>query len=318
MPENGDVFTLEDMNLFHHFIITTCSTLAPKANMIDTWRTVVPRLAVAHPFLMHGLLAISALHLAYLQPYERAKYCLLAAQHQDIAIGPFRKAMGNINAENCNAMFTFSSIIVAYGLASAQNPMDLLLSNTGDGSVAEWLLLLRGTSSIILTAWAYLEAGPMAPALEQVDKPPMNTENPNDHRLGDLSRLFALPSFLESNSTEDMEAYQTALRDLRKAFSICSRKDLNISLSSAVFTWPAMLAPRILNCLGQRREPALILFAYWCILFKKLDMYWYMKNRASELFSAIHQTLGPDWKEFVEWPRQEIQRMDCVFQEGLT
>lgn len=43
-------------------------------------------------FLMHGILACSALHLAYLDPSRRPKYVVEALGHQDRAIPGFRQA----------------------------------------------------------------------------------------------------------------------------------------------------------------------------------------------------------------------------------
>ena len=41
--------------------------------VLHLWSEHIPAEAVKHPFLMHGLLALSALHVAFLRPSESVK-----------------------------------------------------------------------------------------------------------------------------------------------------------------------------------------------------------------------------------------------------
>ena len=66
---------------------------------------------------MHGILACSALHLAYLNASERQGYLMTAAMHQELAIPLFRKAVSSTNAENCHAILAFVHIIAICSFA---------------------------------------------------------------------------------------------------------------------------------------------------------------------------------------------------------
>jgi len=52
----------------------------------------VSQIAAEFPFLMHGIPACSALHLAYLGPSQRPKYVAEALRYQDRAIPALRWA----------------------------------------------------------------------------------------------------------------------------------------------------------------------------------------------------------------------------------
>ncbi|KAK2764728.1 hypothetical protein CKAH01_04893 [Colletotrichum kahawae] len=57
-----------DLGLMNHFTSMTSATL-PGANL-HTWKDKVPKVATDYPFLMHQILAVSAFHLASLEPQK--------------------------------------------------------------------------------------------------------------------------------------------------------------------------------------------------------------------------------------------------------
>lgn len=81
------------------------------------WKETVPMMAMDHPYLMHGLLATSAMHLVYLRPDEAQKCLCLCDQHQVIAIAQFRKQLGGVNSHNAAAVFALAALLSAAPLA---------------------------------------------------------------------------------------------------------------------------------------------------------------------------------------------------------
>ena len=76
------------------------------------WMQYVPQQARQHAFLMHGILALSALHLAYLSNYQETKYLQLCDKHQSIALKRFREILsGEIDPSVSDALFALSATI---------------------------------------------------------------------------------------------------------------------------------------------------------------------------------------------------------------
>lgn len=76
------------------------------------WMQYVPQQARKHAFLMHGILALSALHLAYLSGYQDSKYLQLCDKHQTIALKRFREILsGDIDPSVSDALFALSATI---------------------------------------------------------------------------------------------------------------------------------------------------------------------------------------------------------------
>ncbi|GJC87701.1 sterol regulatory element-binding protein ECM22 [Colletotrichum liriopes] len=107
------------MELMHHYTTSTAHTLALRADMQDVWRTVVPQMGYEHPFVLHGILAVSAIHKAHLLPSQREKYLDIAAYHQTRGLEGFRTALFYIRDTNWKPSFCFSSTIVLYVCALA-------------------------------------------------------------------------------------------------------------------------------------------------------------------------------------------------------
>jgi hypothetical protein len=82
---------MNDLELLHHYTTSTYLTLTQDSPEHEhVWQIVVPQLAVKHPFLMHGILASSALHLAHVLPERQQEYTVLAANHESMALPAFR------------------------------------------------------------------------------------------------------------------------------------------------------------------------------------------------------------------------------------
>ncbi len=78
-----------------HFTQSTVYTFSSDPKLCEAWQTIIIRDAVSNPFLLHGILAISAQHLASLPrpsgvtfDYERH-----FRHHQDAAITQYREAL---------------------------------------------------------------------------------------------------------------------------------------------------------------------------------------------------------------------------------
>jgi hypothetical protein len=109
---------LVDLELFHTYSTSTYSTLFVCSALRDFWRITVPRLAIQYDYLMGEILALAALHIAYYRPEQRHQYLSIALTHHQSAS---QKAMGllkNINPENADALFMFSSLTTVVSRSS--------------------------------------------------------------------------------------------------------------------------------------------------------------------------------------------------------
>ncbi|KAH6671965.1 hypothetical protein B0J14DRAFT_84226 [Halenospora varia] len=118
------------------------------------WQRDIPQLAIKHPFLMRGLLAVSALHLGRTRLDEKTHYLAIAAYHQNLAMPSSYRyivedLVNRMDKENWQAILAFGTLTTVYAFASPHLPGSILFaglcSSTG---VPEWLRMLRGKRKI--------------------------------------------------------------------------------------------------------------------------------------------------------------------------
>ncbi|KAF2452812.1 hypothetical protein BDY21DRAFT_424866 [Lineolata rhizophorae] len=112
---------IADLELLHHWMSTNIITFDPVRTRI--LKTEFPRRGFRHPFLLRGLFAVSAMHLAYLHarsdPSTSHCYAVRAAEHQHIALGEFRAALARgIDEGNYEAVFCFACVLVPIAFVS--------------------------------------------------------------------------------------------------------------------------------------------------------------------------------------------------------
>lgn len=103
-----------DLELMHHWCTTTCDTMTLREDARYVWRVIVPTEGFLNKYVMHGLLAIAAIHRAYLYPAQREKYSKTSAYHLAVGLKEFRELISSpIDPNNWQPVFCFSSMITA-------------------------------------------------------------------------------------------------------------------------------------------------------------------------------------------------------------
>lgn len=285
--------------------------------MSNPWEKELPLLAFHCDFLMHGILSTAALHLAYKNPDQREKFNFLSVQHQEVALGPFRQAMSNITSDNCNQIFAFSMLLLTSQFASFQSPAFLLPSTeaTSYRVPANWIMCLRGCSSIYRQASLHINSGPagtlisLGTMVESAATSETTFLGSEDNRsLGFLAQnLLNLPTIKSSTTVTEMEAYVQSITWLCKLLTASSEISDTIVLRAYSSLWPVKLDDTFIRLLGEQRPPALIIVAHYCLLLKRCESCWFMKQCAYDLLEAILQDLPEEWLPYVEHPMLVIQ-----------
>lgn len=160
-PSTGvrPTFTLEDMQLLHHW--TTRVHLFHDATSEDDkwmWSEGIVDVAFQHTFLLHGILALSALHKTLVDDQgSRASLLAQADAHMSTSLATYLGLLEGIAAETVVPCFLLSSICFAYNLATAQveEPEDPI------GAILHCFRLLRGVKVVIGQHWLQLQKDPV-------------------------------------------------------------------------------------------------------------------------------------------------------------
>lgn len=264
-----------------------------------------------HPFLMHEMLAFSALHLAFQQPQQRRAYYALGIHHQDLAIKQVSKALPTLSPENSGAMFATSAVISLSTFASTG--LDALDPNTKSRPVMEDLMdifaLQQGMYSVLRQTHEHVLKGIFGLFLSDANEP--LREAPI---LGDiLSHLPGLTSFIESQAldpdicSEVLQHLASLKGCLQYAMNPCSpTRELRF-----LFLWPIHHTPRFCAMLRQKESPALAVLAHYAVAFRTTDsFYWFLDGWAERIIEAIAEAIEPSWRPAIQWPWDAVMKTE--------
>lgn len=303
-----------ELELLHHFTTETCYTLSDRHDSHELWRVTVPQVAFQHDFLMRGILAIAALHLSCLRPDRQAHWSHVAAKQQDAALGSFRRIMTHMDQSNCDAFLALSSLIVVYGFESPKNSDSLGMFNYNGQDSDEWLPLIRGVNSIIMSVWPWIKNGRLSGLLHDHVQEPPQTELPSilNEQLSHLENMCDHAS----GGPETINAYKTALATLRVCFVRMNNRPPYECEVSIAFLWPVLLPQEYITMLNEKRPEALVILAHYCIILHHLDDYWWMRGWATHIINNIHHELDDNWLYFIQWPTNVISVNQKVLTSG--
>ncbi|EEY14362.1 C6 zinc finger domain-containing protein [Verticillium alfalfae VaMs.102] len=281
-PSPSPGWNSRDLELMHHFTISTCDTLTSREDMRHVWRVTVPQEGYKHSYVMHGMLAVAAVHKAQLVPSERQTYITLAAYHQSLGLEGFTPLMFDVNRDNWKPIFSFASIVVLYVyLLPARSENQRLL--TPFPSILELFSFVRGIQSIMQKFVHYIPRTSFAPIIwsvwiTDVDDP----MNPDD--------------------------YLKAIDELVKVTRLLAHAGVSVE-SGMVMFWPYVIPERIMLDIEALNPHALLLLSYYCVFLNILEgRYWYSRGWAKPLMAEIDLQLSHhrELAELLKWPKEQI------------
>ncbi|OAP65109.1 hypothetical protein AYL99_01081 [Fonsecaea erecta] len=314
----GTDLQLQELELLHRWTTLACRGFGDKPIDIEAWQFDIPQVACRHPFLMHGILAISALHKSRTEPEVSQKYLVCAVHHQNRALPFYRNVIDDLKEkmteENCHAVMAFASLTIAFAFADLDAVMGCGFSGPPRSAVPEWIHLLRGGRKLLQVVKAWIIKGPMAFHLRQPEGNINLSQSPDDARLAVLEALFDEHNSPHSLSNGERQIYCTTLRFLRESFAISLLPDPPLGIKFCMFLWMERLPQEYLELLDRRKPQAAILLAHFCILMERgAASCWYMVGAAEKLVTTLYHTMDEEWRAWMAWPLEQINHADLTY-----
>lgn len=103
-----------EMRLFHQYLTSTCHTLSQHGLSAYHLSMVIPRMATSFPYLLDSTLALSALHLATVEPENRLTWLDAAVRYQGQACSGMGKILPDVTPEHYQSAFVSSVLIFLF------------------------------------------------------------------------------------------------------------------------------------------------------------------------------------------------------------
>ncbi|PWY67918.1 hypothetical protein BO70DRAFT_323526 [Aspergillus heteromorphus CBS 117.55] len=264
------------------------------------WEKIVLQEALNTPFLLHGILALSALHLSHLREDGRHVMWLdIAIAHKNTALSIFSEQLNNISQSNAKAMMSFASMAFAFGLASA-----LKMGVTKEGSKLEALtnvfVLARGIQSVIFIEETYIHQSSFAPLFNMT---PPEVTIPEDVLMA-LDRLKHLHDRYSLHSPDhDPRPYNTAINTIERLISYTYKEPTSMTLAGG---WAMRVPEEYLDDLKSRKPLALVVLAHLCVFLHLGQENWCMGSWGREVMEDIIAILDSDWRPHISWASEQV------------
>ncbi|KAH6717726.1 hypothetical protein BKA61DRAFT_476235 [Leptodontidium sp. MPI-SDFR-AT-0119] len=303
-PSSG--LNLLDLELLHNYVTSTAFTIHTDPAMKIAWRVNVPQVGFSYDFVMRGILALSALHMAHYKPDKREFYISQAMLQHQTGLRVATEVLASVTKENCTGVYAFSALTIFFTLASPRKAEDLLL--VGENGMADWLFLVKGTSFIVNNYEGFLREGLLGPMfISGSRQSALRTQyiaekSPQDDPLIELSGLVAQNSTDEANK----HVYLAAIETLRKSYAFYNRPGPSGYETGDIFIWIFEVTEEFLQLLRGHTQESLTIFAYFCVVLKRLDSHWWMQGWSTHLVSQIWNLLDEEHRLWIRWPLEEI------------
>ncbi|GIK00937.1 hypothetical protein Aspvir_004967 [Aspergillus viridinutans] len=147
----------------------------------------------------------------------------------------------------------------------------------------------------------------------QKEEPPIHCEEPVSPAYRDsLAQVRHLISAIFPDSDVGYTDYSQVLDRLCHCYDVVFGGTSQLPESQLwpqIFGWLYTLPDLFLSDAQQRRPVALVVFAFFTVLLKRLDPAWFIRGWPEHVINSIYNNLDEHHREYVQWPVEQIGRL---------
>lgn len=303
--------SLADLQLFHNFIISTSQTMTDDGDRNGIWRNHIVQWGMEFPSILHLILALSALHLAYTNPESRERYIQQADDHFTFGVRTVTSVLSQLNADNCQKIYMAAALVCFIYFGHGPQPGEYLIFS--DAGAAEWKVLLGGVKTIVVSYHAKVFSGVLEQKVDEVE-PPCLSESMRTELHEHTIHVEELRRLVEEEIADETQRvmYEKAINDLleimREVYEKRSIGDPGVGLMHLLIGWLYRLPDELVGLLERKEPRALVILAHWAVMLKYMDNVWFMKGWSKHVLEGISGYLQLDYRPWIEWALQRANQ----------
>lgn len=293
---------LDQMHLLYHFIHGSLGVPVTSVAYNAITPMDMVKEALSYDFLMNELLALSARHLATLEPEKRSLYLNQSKQLQTYALESFTRQQVQATKENCVAVLLFSCMLGTHLLSDidvADDNQDIL------ERFLHYVQVYRGALVVARSAWKFL--------LQTEHKELFQTSRMLIRKSGTHEPTTPLTLLIRESlglDEEQKEGSEAALARLQWVFGAYEENGSETPLAECytmIFAWPLTISTGFVELLRKRRPEALLVLAHFAVLLHWCRCHWVFGSVGKQLLHGTIAQLGQGWERWLQWPREMIE-----------
>lgn len=274
------------------------------------WRINVPQIGFAHPYVLHSITAMAALHLAHFRPEQSMFYVEQARMRHTKASSLALPLFSNIRPDNAIPIYFFSILTSYIAFASPKETKSFLF--VGNYNMPDWLFLVRGVRSVIEADQAVLNQSTISFLFRSGHHLHKTWESCSmDHEV-----LKELEDNIRGSVSDEARAdlLLAAVGSLKRAFYVFYKTNISDeNKHRCVFMWLFKTNDAYFYLLKDHDKEALCILAYFCVLLKRIEHFWWVDGWAFHLIARVYASLDDVYKLWIRWPIEEtgwVPRLD--------
>jgi hypothetical protein len=292
-PVDDPSLNLENIDLIIHWFTSTVHTVNPVSDpaAVNICQTLILKQAMQHHFLLHGLLALSALHLAN-SSSDPQKYTSVAIAHHTRGLALYHSVLADIDEKNYSASIAFSSITIMFEFGLSKPDLSREAGSDLIDILVQMFLLVKGWHHVVRVANA-LESRSGSSILPQTKS--------NVAITADVEEAFCRLQAL--NQGTDTALYTDAISSLKSVFGTLAKKGDNPHVA---LEWLNTLPEGFIRLIKARQSFALIVLGHYCVVLHKSPQVWWLKGWSVGLLRAILRGIDPIHRDSLGWAKLQV------------
>ncbi|KAJ5724417.1 hypothetical protein N7493_006145 [Penicillium malachiteum] len=306
-----------EMRLWHQYLTSTYLGLARDGLSAYHLSMTIPQMAIAHPYLLDSILALTALHLASVETDNSQTWLEEAMQYQSQTCAGLSKVIPEITQEQYGPAFVASVFIMLYAQGFPVISPD---TSAVDGleKVMEVRRLISGCAMLFkkiteLGIEGELQGWLSSPDTEEIlDSRSHNGHAPveDNEKLFDLHKkimgsLDQLGSTIEGDTSPNQTIFKSTWQFLHQAIEPWPK----IGGHGGVIAWPLFVTDEFISLVRDGDWLARILFLHYASAMRLMCNRWYVRDWGRRLVLATVQPLEEIpamWIDTISWMKGDI------------
>jgi hypothetical protein len=253
---------------------------------------------LTYEFVLDGILAVAALHKAYMEPEHGRKYMSACLHYQNQCLGAYQEQLSNINEDNCHAMFAVSALIHVLNIGISRGGPSLAATPPIE-TLRVQFTLGRGIRAVLETTWETVKSA----HYKDVFRVP-GSSTPSD-AVNSPEVAYAMEEL--RRCVADSDAPNAAILDesiekLEDAFKHVEQgEDF-----AAITAWPVLVDDKAGELLEKRDPLMMLICIHYGVLCFHLHDRWWAHNFGCRLIwdlSELLHALDASWLPLTSWAR---------------
>ncbi|MAD82234.1 MAG: hypothetical protein CL912_04665 [Deltaproteobacteria bacterium] len=277
------------MTLMHHYVTSTCEELFMGAPQKHVWQHEIPALSASNIILMHGLLAVTAIHCAWKEPARRNIYRARALHHHGLSLPIFQDMIASASSETAVVIVAYSVLLSIWvyafpDIAAEQPSLDDIL-----GSIE----VIRGSRKIARLYRDVLKESHMRVFLTSpLQEPVLEYQGLSTRQILQLLR--------------DRVGHQADKTAAQKLQISLDQYVTGFDYSRLAATWMASVEDDYWTRLRDHHPDAILVFAYSTLLIRASEHEcWWVSGWSKRILQACGDVLSPEVKMTIDWVDHE-------------